>query len=222
MDGTRVLLIPIFRRYWLWHAWGSGAAATAAAGSAGRVAQAQAVRPWREGRNLEEKAQLVGQTAGAWVSQEARRRRRRRSTVRPPPAHLLPGPGLALTRSPHARAADPEPPVDGVAQAGDGQGGHAAQPRLPVRLACRQPAVGGGQGRSSHAPPQRTRRCMKMGRGSAALSLPASSIPHPLHHPDALTPSAGWRRRCCLARTPQRPSSRACRRSRGLWRSPTR
>lgn len=87
MDGSRVLLIPIFRRYWLWHAWG-GQAATAAAGSAARVAQAQVPRPWREGRNLEEKAQLLGQTARAWVSQG----HRRRSTRRPPPALPAPAP----------------------------------------------------------------------------------------------------------------------------------
>ncbi|EFN57694.1 hypothetical protein CHLNCDRAFT_142893 [Chlorella variabilis] len=63
---TRVLLLPIFRRHWLWHAEGGAAAAAAAAadvqGKAG-----QALRNWREGRNLEEKVQLLGQRANRWV-----------------------------------------------------------------------------------------------------------------------------------------------------------
>ena len=60
-ESTRVLLVPIFRRYFLWHAWGGP---VAAAGSPAGTA----LRPWREGRNLEEKAQLLTQSASAWVS----------------------------------------------------------------------------------------------------------------------------------------------------------
>lgn len=70
-EGARVLLVPIFRRHWLWHAWGGRAAAAAA--DAGRAAAAAAPKPlrdWRQGVNLEEKAHLLSQHASAWVSRE--------------------------------------------------------------------------------------------------------------------------------------------------------
>ena len=66
MEGpTRVLLVPIFRRYWLWQAWGQRAAA--AVGGEGQRAAHKALRDWREGQNLEEKAQLLGQHFSRWV-----------------------------------------------------------------------------------------------------------------------------------------------------------
>lgn len=64
--STRVLLLPIFRRYWLWHA--QRVAATAAADAGAGPKADQALRDWRQGRNLEEKAQLLGLTANHWVS----------------------------------------------------------------------------------------------------------------------------------------------------------
>ena len=69
-EAGRVLLVPIFRRHWLWYAWGERTAAAAIAG-AGRAAAAAAAKPprnWRQGQNLEEKMQLLGQQARAWVS----------------------------------------------------------------------------------------------------------------------------------------------------------
>lgn len=66
---TRALVVPVFRRYWLWHAWqeGGGAAAVVTAGGKGAGAS-KPLRDWREGVNLEEKAQLLGQRATRWVS----------------------------------------------------------------------------------------------------------------------------------------------------------
>lgn len=71
-SATRAVVLPIFRRYWLWHAWQeAGGAAAAGASKAGRnagaAATATAPRSWREGVNLEEKAQLLGQQATRWV-----------------------------------------------------------------------------------------------------------------------------------------------------------
>lgn len=60
--ATQVLLVPIFRHHWLWYAWGTAAATTQGAARGGGAAAAVALRHWREGRNLEEKAQLVGQS----------------------------------------------------------------------------------------------------------------------------------------------------------------
>lgn len=67
-EAARVLLVPIFRRHWLWYAWGGRTAAAAV--EAGRAAAA-AVKPprdWRQGVNLEEKAHLLSQLARSWVS----------------------------------------------------------------------------------------------------------------------------------------------------------
>ena len=49
---TKVLVLPVFRRYWLWHAWTDQAAEAAAA--------SKAIPNWREGVGLEEKLQLLG------------------------------------------------------------------------------------------------------------------------------------------------------------------
>jgi hypothetical protein len=61
--STRVLVLPIFRKYWLWHA--DRALVAAAPEAAGK-----ALKSWREGRNLEEKLQLLGQSANVWVSSD--------------------------------------------------------------------------------------------------------------------------------------------------------
>ena len=55
--GTRVkaLVLPIFRRHWLWHAWGD----QAAQGVGQSVATT--TRSWRQGATLEEKFSLLGQ-----------------------------------------------------------------------------------------------------------------------------------------------------------------
>jgi hypothetical protein len=49
---TNALVLPIFRRYWLWTAWAEPGAAAAAQ---------PAARHWRQGATLEEKFQLLGQ-----------------------------------------------------------------------------------------------------------------------------------------------------------------
>ena len=73
MEGgghTKVLMLPIFRHYRLWHAWGEQVMAAAAEGAAKAQARsgAYSLRDWRLGRNLEEKAQLLSQHASRWVS----------------------------------------------------------------------------------------------------------------------------------------------------------
>lgn len=54
----KILAFPIFRRYWLYHAWEEPAAAAAAAKS---------IRNWRKGANLEEKLDLLSQQVSAKV-----------------------------------------------------------------------------------------------------------------------------------------------------------
>lgn len=67
MEGpTRALVVPVFRRYWLWHAWREGGGVAAGAAQAGGKAGKQ-LRDWKEGMNLEEKAQLLGQHVNRWV-----------------------------------------------------------------------------------------------------------------------------------------------------------
>ena len=56
---VKILAFPIFRRYWLYHAWEEPGAAAAAAKS---------IKDWRKGVNLEEKLDLLGQQASAKVS----------------------------------------------------------------------------------------------------------------------------------------------------------
>ncbi|KAL4445774.1 hypothetical protein ABPG77_008973 [Micractinium sp. CCAP 211/92] len=69
---TRAIVLPIFRRYWLWHAWQEAGSAAAGASNAGSKAGAAAtssnmLRSWRDGVNIEEKTQLLGQQATRWV-----------------------------------------------------------------------------------------------------------------------------------------------------------
>lgn len=70
-SATRAVVLPIFRRYWLWHAWQEGSSKSVAAASRASSKTAAAAtgppRSWREGINLEEKAQLLGQHATRWV-----------------------------------------------------------------------------------------------------------------------------------------------------------
>ncbi|BDA42909.1 hypothetical protein COCOBI_03-8020 [Coccomyxa sp. Obi] len=54
----KILAFPIFRRYWLYHAWEEPGAAAAAAKS---------IKSWRKGANLEEKLDLLGQQASAKI-----------------------------------------------------------------------------------------------------------------------------------------------------------
>jgi len=64
--GTRVkaLVLPIFRRHWLWNAWGDQAAQ-----SAGQ----KVVRHWRDGSTLEERFSILGDQ----ISGKVRRKRER-------------------------------------------------------------------------------------------------------------------------------------------------
>jgi hypothetical protein len=50
--SVKTLVLPIFRRYWLWHAIRDPTS---------EIAVQRAVRNWREGENLEAKFQLLGQ-----------------------------------------------------------------------------------------------------------------------------------------------------------------
>ena len=159
MEGpTKVAVLPIFRRYWLWHAWNEGSAVATLAEEASAAGR-KTLRDWRQGQNLEEKAQLLGQHATRWVSEQAGPgltaaaaaaacRLARRS---------LPGfQGAAAhphcSQRPQARTstppAGPAQAVPGVAQAGDCKRGESAQPRLPVRAA-----------HMSLSPPAAARRC---------------------------------------------------------------
>lgn len=49
---SKVLVVPIFRRYWLWHSWCEQAAAGPSIN--------QTATNWREGVGLEEKLQILG------------------------------------------------------------------------------------------------------------------------------------------------------------------
>lgn len=65
---VKVLVLPIFRRYWLWHAWTDPAAEQA-------VQAAKALPDWRQGVGLEEKLQLLGTQLSQRVRGGAGRRR---------------------------------------------------------------------------------------------------------------------------------------------------
>lgn len=67
-EAARVLLVPIFRRHWLWYAWGGRTAAAAVEAGKAAAAAAKPPRDWRQGVNLEEKAHLLSQHASNWVS----------------------------------------------------------------------------------------------------------------------------------------------------------
>ena len=56
-NHVKILALPIFRRYWLYHAWHDPEAATVA----------RAVKDWRKGMNLEEKMQLLSEKIQLWV-----------------------------------------------------------------------------------------------------------------------------------------------------------
>ena len=56
--SVKILAFPIFRRYWLYHAWSDAAA---------EAAQSAAIKDWRKGINLEEKLSLLGTQASAKV-----------------------------------------------------------------------------------------------------------------------------------------------------------
>ncbi|KAL3160134.1 hypothetical protein ABBQ32_010907 [Trebouxia sp. C0010 RCD-2024] len=55
-NHVKILALPIFRRYWLYHAWHDPQAATVA----------RAAKDWRKGVNLEEKMQLLSEKLQLW------------------------------------------------------------------------------------------------------------------------------------------------------------
>ena len=55
---VKILAFPIFRRYWLYHAWQDSSSIAATASS---------VKDWRKGVNLEERLSLLGQQTSTWV-----------------------------------------------------------------------------------------------------------------------------------------------------------
>ena len=57
-NQVRILALPIYRRYWLYHAWHDPQAAVVA----------KAGTDWRKGVNLEEKMQLLSEKVQLWVS----------------------------------------------------------------------------------------------------------------------------------------------------------
>lgn len=56
-NQVRILALPIFRRYWLYHAWHDPQAATVA----------KSVKDWRKGVNFEERMQLLSEKVQLWV-----------------------------------------------------------------------------------------------------------------------------------------------------------
>lgn len=93
MDSAKVLVLPIFRRYWLWHAWADPLAAERAA--------AMPLRTWRDGTNLEERFHFLGQQLGRKVGArgvpasgrvEGRRHPRVAAAVPPPAGRASPAP----------------------------------------------------------------------------------------------------------------------------------
>lgn len=56
---VRVAVVPIFQRYWLWHAWKSAPAASTAP------------KPWQEGSSLQQKLQLLLGSIQRWGSTQA-------------------------------------------------------------------------------------------------------------------------------------------------------
>jgi hypothetical protein len=55
---VKILAFPIFRRYWLYHAWQD---------SSSLAATASTVKDWRKGVNLEERLSLLGQQVSTYV-----------------------------------------------------------------------------------------------------------------------------------------------------------
>ena len=55
--SVRVLVFPVFRKHWLFHAWHESAETASST-----------LKDWRSGVNLEEKLQLIGQQSSEWVS----------------------------------------------------------------------------------------------------------------------------------------------------------
>lgn len=49
--NNRVVVLPIFKRYWLWHAWSL------------KPSHLEAAPDWRSGTGIEEKARLLGELA---------------------------------------------------------------------------------------------------------------------------------------------------------------
>lgn len=58
MERLRVLVLPVFRNYWLWEALPS---------QRGVAAAPKALANWRTGQNLEEKAHLIGLHVSRWL-----------------------------------------------------------------------------------------------------------------------------------------------------------
>jgi hypothetical protein len=58
---VKIVAFPIFRRYWIYHAWQEPAALAAATSSQ---------KDWRKGANLEEKLSLLGNQISSKVTRE--------------------------------------------------------------------------------------------------------------------------------------------------------
>ena len=58
---VKILAFPIFRRYWLYHAWQDPSSLAVAAST---------VKDWRKGVNLEERLSLLGQQSSTWVRRD--------------------------------------------------------------------------------------------------------------------------------------------------------
>lgn len=143
---TRAIVLPIFRRYWLWHAWQEAGSAAAGASNAGSKAGAAAtssnmLRSWRDGVNIEEKTQLLGQQATRWVGHGA-------NCAQPRHASFSRSVGFTAMQCscsvvliceqrsnsiPSALPVGPKQAVGRVAQAGGGARRQPAQPGLQVR-----------------------------------------------------------------------------------------
>lgn len=57
--AVRVLVVPVFKRYWLWHAWKIAAPVSTTP-----------QKPWQQGKDLQEKAQLFLAGIQRWGSKQ--------------------------------------------------------------------------------------------------------------------------------------------------------
>jgi len=57
--AVRVLVLPLFKRYWLWHAWKEAAPASSGP-----------PKPWREGGSVHEKLKLLAGSVQRWGSKQ--------------------------------------------------------------------------------------------------------------------------------------------------------
>jgi hypothetical protein len=68
--AVRVLAVPVFKRYWLWHGWKVAAPVSNTP-----------PKPWQQGKDLQEKAQLFLAGIQRWGSKQAEQQWHKLSTA---------------------------------------------------------------------------------------------------------------------------------------------